>query len=519
MSCFAPRDDEDVLRPIGCMEAYQLGLATTNLYQSVLQGCRYSFPDSLATVEPSSECSIQETLARAIARTVLDYPMMQVALLEKSESKAYWMQRDSLSFADHLIWQTVDDDKSDLQSSFQTTATTYIDRKWGPMTEPTVPWRVVIIQPKSRANWVDVFFSWHHVIGDGTSGRMFHETLLRHLREDDGRAKSLPALNANVLRLQPMRNLTPTQEKLVKFSLSPGFIAKEITKLVHHKSAYTVNWIPIQTDTVKSAWSRFSIDGPSAKVILEACKKHSTSLTALLEALLLLAFATNVSADKASAFQSATPISLRRYIEKDTLERYKIDADNLFGNFVSEMFNKWDAPVVAKLRTQHASSAGSASRPEISRETEDTIWQIAGQVRRHITERLAKGTRDELAGMQKFIPNWPSYFRSQIKQPREVTWIISNIGSFDLSEKVTGTEQEKTARGSGWTIEDVAWLGSAYAHPSATLLRVTGIKGGHLTVTFNWQQDTMPDALCQNISHDLESWLNTLGTRGQFTLE
>jgi hypothetical protein len=462
--------------------------------------------------------------------------MLQLAVVHQTPVKGAWVKQESLPLNDHLIWETVDDEQYDFETSFRAVASRHLDVKWKPFIAPTVPWRFVIVQPRSRAGWVDVHFGWHHVVCDGTSGRVLLESLLRNLATDAGTAASVPALarGDRILTL-PEPQVPPSPLKVINFTFSPKFVASSLLKLVHHpRSKYGYSWIPADMENVKTDYRCLSLDPAQTRSLLDACKAHKTTLTGVLEALLFLAVAKHVPATNAKVFKSGMPISMRRFVTKAAQERHKFAADTWVRNCVGEVMHQWDEPLVEKVRGQFANSKTSAG---LTTELEETLWETAAQARKNITEHIAKDNRNDLAGLMFLIDDWPKYFRDEMKHPRELTWVLSNIGSFEgghdgplpaapapasssastADEEATVTNGHSPKEGSSsdkWTMENILWLGSAFAgYGPACGLRVTGIKHRGLSMTWNWQKGMSPDNVFDKIADDLQVWLREIGHR------
>lgn len=176
-------------------------------------------------------------------------------------------------------------------------------------------WRTAILQ-HTQSNFLVFLFVWNHPHGDGMSGKIFHEFLLHHLNTDEG------DLTLQFADTSSEFSFPPTTEQLRGFPTSASFLL-EATWDGHKpiwlfRDTHQADWAPICTSSYKSQFWTFTINNTLFNV-LAACRHHKTTLTALLNSLVLISLSSHLEKSRASAFASSTAIDHRRFLPSHPL--------------------------------------------------------------------------------------------------------------------------------------------------------------------------------------------------------
>jgi hypothetical protein len=155
-------------------------------------------------------------------------------------------------------------------------------------------WKVVIVH-EFGAESMEVVYIWDHVHHDGASGRIFHEQLLRHLKEFAHAGSSPIELTENqtewVLDLpDPTETLPPKRELLTSWPMSPTLILSELWKGFEPESLFLpgdkhAHWAPICALPDKTSFRTFTLDAHIVTNLVHACRSHQTTITGLIQAL------------------------------------------------------------------------------------------------------------------------------------------------------------------------------------------------------------------------------------------
>ncbi len=187
------------------------------------------------------------------------------------------------------------------------------------MSESTPLWRVTILKrADSDARTIDVIFIGNHSNGDGTSGKIFQDTLLEKLNAASN-GEAAVELKEHVMALPASSGTTPAQEKLMKFSVSPGYAFSESwaelrPAFLVPKSNYSVDWAPLRDAPNTTRLTVVRIGGDVLEGVLDACRQHKTTLTSLLQVLGLLSSLSAYLRKLPWPSSTSPPISLRPYL-------------------------------------------------------------------------------------------------------------------------------------------------------------------------------------------------------------
>jgi hypothetical protein len=384
---------------------------------------------------------------------------------------------------------------------------------------------------------IDVIFDWSHSFGDGTSGKIFHETLLRELNKPDAQpvltnhvlkipptASSLPppaeelcdtrpVLSDGVLKIPPTApRLPPPIEKLCKFPVTAKYTIatawKELRPPVLSSTlASQAHWAPPCATPYKTQFRMFDVEAETLQSVLAACRVHKTTLTGLLHALVLVSLASHVKPCDAKAFAGNTALDLRRHVES----RPGLDPKRTMGNYVSMTSHEFDADLVRKIREAAFPSADLLrKREDVAPALVDFVWQCAARVRAEIQKRLDQGLKNDVVGLMKLVPDWRTQLRNEVDKPRPYSFVVTNLGTIDGAAREKA-ELENGSKPESWEIEYSVFAISAEVCGAAFQVSPISVKGKALCVSCSWQNCVVDVKIAEAIVVDLERWLRFLG--------
>ncbi|KAF5000104.1 hypothetical protein FDECE_11290 [Fusarium decemcellulare] len=507
----ATKGGQDVIRKLGQSERIQSAQHLVETYYGCALSCRYVVPSALRTSQPTSE-SLKDFVENAFALAILKHPMFAVSRAQEDSKKPYWIRLDRIDLNNHIEWQTVTETQ-DYDKVLQDVLEDQVSRKYTHL-ETRPHWRSVILG-LTNLNFIDIVFAWDHTAADGKSGKIFHESLLACLNTQLGAKEPGPVKDRSFE--VPATASTPAMQHLIKFPVSFDFVLSEAKKILNvsrpSKSPYTMTgWAPVQLKPYTTRISVIKIDKDALAPILEACRKHGTTLTGLGHALVLVSMASRLPKDRARAFVSGTPICMRRYYQEGPPGDSSFDLERTAGNFVTPWEYNFDADTVAKVR-QQVSNVKSGS--ETTSDLEATVWSHATALRQELGKKLKKGTKDDVLGLIKFVPDCRSFVKDQLKT-RSTAWEISNLGVIDGDPS---NDNERSNVGENWTIERSIFTQSACVSGPALTFSPIAVKNKELFMTCCWQPEVVDDNLAKGVSLDLEFWLDMLGKTGSIPFE
>ncbi|KAG5917165.1 hypothetical protein E4U61_002986 [Claviceps capensis] len=555
--------DDVVLRPLQPIELISSSRHHMGLYLSVVLSCRYTSPVSAlsesAEVTPSTTTSVSlssrptphitpSLLYAALERLILAQPMLHVGILHQHTNAACFCHIPHVDLAHHVSFSTLHcNSEQEYDEAISALHAQHHDQRFVDVARRPA-WRIEVVEAQGEAAQAfsragiraqDVVFAYHHALLDGTSGRMFHEDLLRQLNRlvCEGEAEhddDLPAAAALLSIPLPLAGL-PALQALIPASLSPIFAVKSLwTELAPAMlcSRPPPPWYAAPIDLARPYITRtISVSVPRKLLdrLLAACRSHVTSLTGLIHVLTVVSLTARLPAQDAVLFCAATPISLRPYLPRD------LHLEDMLSVLVTTHLYDFAAPEITLLRSLlgalSSSSSSSSSSPSPKALT-SLIWSLAHDMKAHLTTRTSTLPNNDLTSLLRFVPDWFAYLRKKDGQPRRESWELSNIGVLDLgsgSGSGTGTgsvsspqqhqqkqdndaappsprHQEKSATPNtpAFTISRAYFTNGAMPVGPPFGLGLASVSGGPLTIGLSWQEGVVPASLMRGLADDLE---------------
>ncbi|KAK5053888.1 hypothetical protein LTR84_001850 [Exophiala bonariae] len=481
-----------VIRPLSHLEAYKSSLHLLRQHCGTVVSCRYSIADHVENTK------IKTAVERSVAISVLQHPLMQVALSNEDSSRPFWISLRSIDFTRQLQWQFIkrtDDYTAQLETTIHNTL-----HKWFTELDARPGWRLHILQDESNPRAIDVVFCWHHAWFDGMSAKLFHRTLARNLN-DEWAQSNLSSLVDGQLQLGDITiRFPPPIESLRKISMSWGFTLLTIYRelfpafLVARNPA-DVGWAPIRAAPYRTESRLITIDRSTLESLLAACREHSTTLTGLLNVLPLFSLARQLGGDKMKALSSVTAIDLRQFMPLKPSEFPWHEPAKTMDNEVSLIEENFDAGVVNRVRR---GSAQQQSENTIKAKLQDMVWLLARRNRQKIRDKLSSDMENDPVGLMHYVKDWRELMKSKLSKPRARSWGVTNLGSFESGELKQ------------WSIQGARFHLSAEVNAPAFHISAVSVQGGDLCVDIGWQEGIMDNAIGERLAVDIEQWLKYL---------
>ena len=301
-----------------------------------------------------SDLSLEELVDRAIALAVLEHPLLQVGIIDENSRTPSWVRLDHIDFEQQVKWVSVkpnqDYEKVLLEKISEELNTPFALSKFAPM------WRATVLKHANQVSrTIDVIFVGNHANGDGSSGKIFHGTLLQKLNAvSNGEAGGVVVdLKDRVMQMPASTIFTMAQEKLLNFKLSMTYVLSEAwaelrpASLVSKSNAFA-NWAPLRPAPNSTRLTILRTESYVLDHVLKACRLHKTTLTGLLQVLGLLSLCMRLPRETALAFQQLTPISLRRFAPA----KKGPNLENTYGNIVTQWVYEFDEKVCIRATTR-----------------------------------------------------------------------------------------------------------------------------------------------------------------------
>jgi hypothetical protein len=350
-------------------------------------------------------------------------------------------------------------------------------------------WRIVVLQQRNPElpSATDLAFVWHHVIGDGLSGLIFHSAVLQALSSAPrGIGEERKLLPSNTTSKTPVpdddlaivstttKPLFPPLEDILTLSEGP------MTRISHMFKSWLSSWFGAKLEAgrwtgapyhyeslpTKTLIRQVSIPAASVSRLVSRCRSEQTSVTAFLQTLVGKVLA---EAFEARQVRCATAISVRRFFPAI----HKIDDTHAMGLWVTASRQNFARRVLIGAGGRKADGGFP--------------WGEARKNKRRIVKELAKGDRDITMGSLRDIPNFETYLMGRIGKKRDDSYSITNIGVFDGETPASGESSQHQ-----WRISKMSFSQSCHVNGSAVQFCIISTKGGEMVIVLNWQEGTAP---------------------------
>lgn len=436
-------------RAVGNLEKYQLSKQLTKSYGTVNVTCLLQHaarPDGLDTAPDALKSYYVEQFKAALEGVVADHPGMRVAVSEPAQATA------------HFVPVTVDLDRvirvkiaEFWDAHVQASLIAEECREEFDLHDATLPlWRFTVHAHPSRDGECLVTFSVQHVIGDGTSLKIFWQDFLKRL-------------NGEACQGQGQDEMPPAFEKRNGPKMSVLDTASLIGQVIG-KKLLPASWQGPPTWAGDACATGASHDTEARVVKLETeawakvcrrAKEHGVTPHAPLMTSLLKAWAEVY--ENAPALESVTPINCRHMCDPPV-------PGNEMGNFVGSYNAVW-------------------KRQEI-RDTD--FWRLAQRYQSQMRAEKREAAKQvfQLDFLKPYPEAYSQFWQDKRKNP------MGRSGGLELSDlgKISLPSQEKAA----WTVREIYFCQSAQIFTTALGVNtVTAADTMH--ATFCWQRGALHD--------------------------
>ncbi|EAU32557.1 predicted protein [Aspergillus terreus NIH2624] len=340
---------------------------------------------------------VQDYIYKACETLVGQHPVLSAIPLREDTNKPYWarLPEVDLGHAVQFRQRTVpisetDDHDSELNEVLQEQHNT-------PYTAPHPYWRLCVLTETTESRRFTAVFVFHHALGDGTSGKVFHLTFLQALRA----AASLAPGEAKQTIPSPDTPLLPSLEEAHPLPLSFGFLASSIWHEVIWPSRSPRLWTGSEIRLPLATRIRHIVFPEStASAFRKLCRQNGTTVTAALDTLISRALFRHVPA-QFTQLQTSIPMSLRKLLPDPI-------SDESIGVWVSDIKETFERSAL---------------------ETESFPWNEAKRARETIEKAVNRGAKDVSAALLKLLNDLHKYFQGKLGKHRDNSLEVSNIGA------------------------------------------------------------------------------------------
>lgn len=343
-------------------------------------------------------------------------------------------------------------------------------------------WRLVILHHAVDQSTFTAVWFFHHALGDGGCGPVFHRSLLSALEMTTTGDAIEPVV------VPPSTPILPKFEDLHTHPISWPFFLRAILGSIlpsiflprAHK-VWTGPPITAPTPTPGTKLQMLPLSASSTTQLLKLSRENKTTLQATLECCIATALFSVLPGESYDKVIASGPISLRSLIRND-------------GKPVGE-----DEFVLALAEYTHMHER--ASHPLSS---DKFPWEEARAVRSTIQTEIAKNGSDNVVSLLRYVSDIHKYFTEQIGQERSVSFELSNLG----------VVKAQTEAGAVWQLGRCVFSQSPnITGPPIVCSAVTG-GDGFCVLTFGWLDGVVGDEMIRAVVNGVDEQIQGLVGEG-----
>ncbi|KFY33220.1 hypothetical protein V494_07830 [Pseudogymnoascus sp. VKM F-4513 (FW-928)] len=466
---------EKPIRAPGIIERYYIARSHLGYYNNVGVTATYTIPPPLlSSTLLAADCSAATAnlTYQILAQLIAQQPSLGISVLGAGTQTPSWNRLGSIDLPGLV---TFADPNVSVEEHLLKLFNTPILGDDG-----TTPlWRVLVIpSPPDSASVtpgapapfrLTIGFFYHHAIGDGLSGAAvqicIQRALLAALRE--------PLSNAPTTVQPSSADLPPAFETAVPLSISTGGFLRALYGTVFPNRDIWSGAPITYSEPVVTKMRQFSLSAAQASALAARCRRHETTVTALL--MVVIAEVVAGKTKGAKGIDGNTPISLRKFADG-------VGAEDM-GTYISAMSCLF-----------FRSSAKGKGRLG-----DGVEWEEAKRVK-GLLEKGAGSTKNQFSAFLKLIPNVVKFLEGKAGQSRGKSFEISNLG-------VVTFGKEELEEGETVGCESVSFGQSANVIGAAYSFSVATVKGGELNMLLTWQKGVVEERIANAVMVELERWL------------
>jgi hypothetical protein len=398
---------------------------------------------------------LKATIFCALAIVIQRHPALSAIVLDEDSNEPYFARLPEINLEDAVTFVTRQEPVAansrdvELDNILETQHNTPFKEGHG-----TLPyWRLLIVTSPETEKELVASFIFHHSLGDGASGMVFHRDFVAALSSNPPPLTSAIVLPANT-------PLLPNLEALLPFATPPVSTSPNPTNLWSGS-----NIIP----PTRSNFHSLTFSAKNTNHLLQACKLHGTTLTSTLPVLIASALFSTLP-DTFNSLECTIPVSLRRFLPEPVNE-------SVIGVYLDAFSAYYD-------RTPEAHFP----------------WLEAQRSRGLINDYLK--TNGEKINVAKFkqIRDMRAFFLGRVGKERGTSFDVSNLGIMKIE-----AEEKET-----WKMGKVVFSRSAFVSGSAIAAGIVTGADGCLTVGFCWQEGVVERGVVEMVVENVRVMIESI---------
>jgi hypothetical protein len=431
------------------LEQYSTARHQVGFYLNVAVSATYNLPDTFTA-------PIKDYVYQACEAAITEHPALSAIVADDHTQDPYFIRLPQLNLDQVVTFQ--DRQPGLLGTEANGEPTPDLDLQAILATQHNLPfkfpdplWRLcILLDTENRQSFTGVFV-FHHAIGDGTSGKAFHQTLLRALATataDDPKSIILP----------PQTPMLPPIETIHSMPLSMWYLTKKLFRAKIYSRRDEALWTG--SKICKPTQTRLRLLPFSAAVVTtlrDLCRAENTTITAFLQTLVARSLFTHLPV-QTSKLNCTGALSCRGWLRE-------FITDNCMGVWVQDY------------EEQYTRSATIPSSEDVS----IFPWDEARRSRKTILSVLNMRGKDASINLLQFVDDYQQELcLGKIGLERDKSFEVSNIGVVP-----SPTDPDLPA------IKGVVFSQSASVMGNALQVSVATGGDGCLVLAVSWQEGVL----------------------------
>ena len=414
----------------------------------------------------------------ALSEVVKNHAILSAIPINEATPEAYFARLEVIDLTKCVFWKTRTgcatrgEEDGELDKILEEQHNVGFESDYG-----DVPfWRLVILQDAGAELSFTASFIFHHSLGDGATGSIFHSSFLQGLNN----AISLHSLDTHSntrIPIDPTIQLLSPLEHLHPLPINPRPHSHRADS-----SAELKEWFGNTIHTpLKTHYKTLFFSPATTATFAKKCKDNGVTVTSGLTAVLSGALFSALP-DTVDALTGIIPINLRPWLSLPATE-----ADGSMGSFI-------DAMKVQIRREQYGEGGDGQESTMIGLRA---ARHASKEIKRYLANSSPTGEPYTFIAPFKLIPDVAAVFTSLLGTIRDAAFEISNLGRFhDASAHHLRCGDGDVCR---WRMGRMVFSRSAVAFGAAvTTSVVTGADGG-LSVGFCWQDGVVDSCVVEQV--------------------